>query len=107
MSLVYEPLKGMRVWVNKKGALIVRLHYTADPAKAVPSWGENMRKGMDSAYWAQEFQIDFGATAGAQLYHMTDEYTLEDEFNVPESWTRYYALDPRSEEHTSELQSLR
>jgi len=94
MSLVYEPLPGLRCWVNKKGALIVRLHYTADPAKAVPSWIESMRKGMDDAYYRQEFEIDFGATSGQLLYHLTDEYTLEDEFNVPESWTRYYALDP-------------
>jgi hypothetical protein len=94
MSRVYEPLPGLRCWINKKGALIVRLHYTADPVKREPSWIANMRKGMDEAYYRQEFEIDFGATSGQLLYHMTDEVTLEDEFVVPTSWTRYYALDP-------------
>jgi hypothetical protein len=93
MSKVYEPLPGVRAWINKKGALILRLHHTADPKKTM-AWYEEQAKSMDFSYARQEYQIDFGATSGQLLYHLTDEYTLEDEFTIPESWTRYHALDP-------------
>jgi hypothetical protein len=58
------------------------------------AWYEKQAKTMDEAYARQEFQIDFGATSGQQIYHLTDEYTIEDDFIVPRHWTRRMILDP-------------
>lgn len=95
MSLenTYSPMRGINIWKNKRGALVFRLHHTADPEKTM-EWFEGQAKGMEPAYAAQEFQIDFHATSGQLIYHLNREVTLEDEFTVPPEWTRYFVLDP-------------
>lgn len=89
-----EPMTGVRVHVNTKGATIFRLHYSADPEKT-PEWAAVVKKGMsDPAMYQQELEIDFGATGGALIYDYHPEATEEDEFVVPPHWTRYTSLDP-------------
>lgn len=89
-----ELMRGVRVHQNKKGAVIFRLHYSADPAKT-PEWAAQMKKEMsDPALYQQELEIDFGATGGALIYDYHPEATEEDDFIVPMHWTRYFAIDP-------------
>ncbi len=93
MGNVEFPHKGIETWVNSAGR-VVRLHYSADPDKTA-EWAERERAGMtDPGRYRQEYEIDFSATLGQRVFLLHEEATLETWFPIPESWTRYFALDP-------------
>lgn len=95
MSLAntYSPMQGINIWKNKRGALVFRLHHTADPQKTM-AWYDEAAKGMEENYARQEFQIDFHATSGSRMFHFDPAATLEEPFKIPLEWTRYFVLDP-------------
>lgn len=87
-------MAGVKIWKNLYDIQIFRLHYSADPAKDAAWAAERRRTSTSEAMFRQEYEIDFQATLGALIYNLTDEYTLEDSFPIPDHWTRYYSLDP-------------
>src|SRR6185295_19136319 len=66
----HGKIPGVTVRRNeRKGFTILRLHYTADPAKRDPSWMEKRRKEYPSdAQWRREMEIDRSAKAGQAYY---------------------------------------
>lgn len=58
-------LYGIRLWKNRRnGYYVVRIHYTADPAKRDPKWAERTKSGLAQYMWDQEYEIDFSARSG-------------------------------------------
>jgi hypothetical protein len=92
--VVEFPHEGIQTWVNPHGIRILRLHYSADPEKTA-GWASAQRAAMTNpADYEQEYEINFSAKLGTLIYQMTDEATLEHSFPIPDSWTRYFGLDP-------------
>jgi hypothetical protein len=88
------PHPGMSSWKNPHGIRILRLHYSADPEKT-PEWAAKQKAEMTNpADYEQEYEINFSAKLGTLIYQLHDEATLEHSFPIPETWTRYFALDP-------------
>lgn len=116
MPEVSCPYPGIKTWENSNGALVVRLHYTADPEKGLgpkthveeinmdlSPWALKEYQGMaDKGLYRQEYEIDFEATQGARVFYMEDAATLVHSrdmakngcWPIPSHWTRWYALDP-------------
>jgi hypothetical protein len=108
-AAVEFPYPGIQVHQNPRGARVVRLHWTADPTKAVGksvyvdaikraispwAYGEFL-KMSSAALYLQEYEIDASATLGALLYSSFEaEATLVDPFPIPEDWTRTFVIDP-------------
>lgn len=79
------------------GPLVLRVHYSADPVKRNADWVATHKPNAPSEeWWNQEQEIDFGARQGARVYpnFKDDDTCLVDDFAIPESWTRYFVLDP-------------
>src|SRR6267142_3230830 len=94
MSSVEYPHTGIETWMTNRNIRVVRLHYTADPQKD-KAWAERERIGMtDPGPYRQEYEIDFAGTLGQLVFGLHEPATLEESFIIPESWTRYFALDP-------------
>jgi len=102
------PHQGMRTWTNEHGIRILELHYSADEeknagekvwnerqSKWLSPWADQQERTMtDPAAYKQEYEIDWAAKMGTLLYQLEEEATLEPSFSIPETWTRYYGLDP-------------
>ncbi len=43
--------EGVTRWRTKQGVTVVRVHYTADPAKRTAAWKEEQKRGMSEAMW--------------------------------------------------------
>jgi hypothetical protein len=43
--------EGVNRWRTKQGLTVVRVHYTADPAKRSAAWQAEQRRGMSAAMW--------------------------------------------------------
>lgn len=106
-----NPYPGITAREHPSGAMILRVHHSADPQKAkgkkiyVPELGPKgmmlspwahaeYRKMTNPALYMQEYEIDGSATQGSLVYYLDREATLEDEFPIPAHWTRYTSLDP-------------
>jgi hypothetical protein len=71
-------MKGISKRTTKLGFHILRLHYSADPAKDLSTpegklWYEEARKGMSEQRWKQEHEIDYGALGGQLVFPGFDE----------------------------------
>jgi hypothetical protein len=67
-KLLHEST-GLRIHENdKNGFAVVRLHYTADPAKRSEEWKHEAMAGMSPAKWAMEYEIDFTAQFGEKVF---------------------------------------
>ena len=44
---------------ERNGVYVLRVHYTADPAKCDPAWIAEQKKGTTAAAWEQEMEINF------------------------------------------------
>lgn len=104
------PYPGMSAWTNANGAVVLRLHYSADPTKGLGEktsvkiagkdrelspWAlAEFNKMTDKGLYVQEYEIDGDATLGQLVYNMDPEATLEKPIPIPEKWTRYFSLDP-------------
>lgn len=60
--------EGLTLRRNKNGFTVLRLHYTADPAKRSPEWIAEARSGMDEARFLREYEIDYGAARGRKVF---------------------------------------
>lgn len=116
MPEILCPYPGIQVWENQQGALVVRLHYEADPDKGLGEKAHVDEINMDLTPWAlgefqamadkglyrQEYEIDFEATQGARVFHYDHAATMvtskqmaaDGIWPIPPHWTRWYALDP-------------
>lgn len=94
--------KGIRKWKHESGITVLRVHYSADPDKDPDTeqgakWvAEGKKKSPSEEWWNQEQEIDFGARQGARVYHQfkNDDTQIVHPFPIPETWTRYFMLDP-------------
>jgi hypothetical protein len=107
-STIQSPYPGMQYVVDRGGKMLLRLHYSADPEKAVGDpifvpelnlslspWAHKEYLGMtNKGLYKQEYEIDGSATQGAKIYNLDEEATLEDSFPIPPHWTRRMGLDP-------------
>jgi hypothetical protein len=98
-----EPFRGIRTWKDTEDNILrVRLHYSADDDKNPltekgKAWVEAGKKNAPSLeWWNQEQEIMFDARQGARIYHQfqDDATQVVEPFQIPESWTRYFGLDP-------------
>lgn len=65
-------LPGVEVRDNKNGFRVVRLHYSADPAKSSTEWYETTRRGMPEDKWEQEYEINYSVLHGKRFYNEFD-----------------------------------
>ncbi|MFW6086767.1 MAG: hypothetical protein ACODAG_06145, partial [Myxococcota bacterium] len=90
--------EGLDVWRNPGNEfLVVRVHYTADPARrgdwkyrASPKVG-----GLRSWRWRKEQEIDFEAQSGTLVFETFDrDHHVVRPFPIPEHWPRWVLFDP-------------
>lgn len=63
-----ELLPGFTTWDNPgNGFHVVKLHYTADPAKRTPEWKSRAMQGMPLRGWQREYELSFEAPLGAAV----------------------------------------
>ncbi len=61
-------LEGITEYDTPDGFHILRVHYTADPAKRDPAWKEREQRGTTVADWEQEMEINFNVPKGKPWY---------------------------------------
>ena len=62
-------LQGLKEWRNaSNGFKVIRLHFSADPARRGPDWKQRMRPGYTQVAWDQEQDIVFTTHAGKGIY---------------------------------------
>jgi len=60
-----ELIPGLVAWTNPgNGFRVLKLHYTADPAKRKPEWKEQAKAGMPERGWLREYELSFEAPLG-------------------------------------------
>jgi hypothetical protein len=59
-----EIPEGVNRWRTRQGLTVVRVHYTADPAKRSAAWREEQKRGMSEAMWEREMEINFRIMLG-------------------------------------------
>ena len=59
-----QLMEGVEVRDTASGIHVIRLHYTADPAKRTDAWREREQIGVSLEDWRQEFEIDWMAGGG-------------------------------------------
>jgi len=91
----FPPPKGCREATSPLGIEVLRLHYSADPAKG-PEWAAIAKPHAPSvANWNQEQEIDFGAFLGTRLFpEFQRELTVITPFPVPHFYPRWMVIDP-------------
>lgn len=75
---------------------VLRLHYTADPAKRDPDWIRDTRAGMSEADWQQEYEINWTAYSGVPAlpqFMLWRDKILCTPFEIPHWWPRYISAD--------------
>lgn len=66
---VREVCPGVKTWTcPSNGFTVVRLHYTADPAKRSPEWKRAARSGITYAEWMREYEIQWSSFDGVPVY---------------------------------------
>lgn len=66
---VLHDSQGLRIHINPKNKFcIVRLHYTADPAKRGEAWRAEAKSGLTDAQWAKEMELDWTAQYGEKVF---------------------------------------
>lgn len=71
-----EPSKGIHVWKNPVNKFtVVRVHYTADPAKRSTEWKDAARAGMAYTDWLREYEIVWSSFEGIPVY--LDDWSRE------------------------------
>ena len=60
-----ELQPGLTAWTNPgNGFRILKLHYSADPAKRAPEWKQRAMQGMPTRGWLREYELSFEAPLG-------------------------------------------
>lgn len=98
-------MKGFRRRTAQSGFTVLRIHYSADPAKDPDNfegmeWYENELRGYPggktSAAWRQEMEIDWDAAGGELVFPQLENHRdkiICKPFEVPESWGLYASYD--------------
>ena len=63
-----ETMPGITEYDTEDGVHVLRVHYSADPAKRSLEWKEREQKGTTAADWEQEFEINFNVPKGKPWY---------------------------------------
>lgn len=63
-----EAVDGITEWDTEDGFHVLRVHYSADPAKRGDEWKEREQKGTTLADWEQEMEINFNVPKGKPWY---------------------------------------
>lgn len=84
-----EIPEGVNRWRTKQGLTVVRVHYTADPAKRSAAWREEQKRGMSEAMWEREMEINFRIMLGKAWF---PEFRYE--FHVAKENLRPFAGKP-------------
>lgn len=67
--LLSSDRTGQRVWRNRKNrALILELHYTADPARRDPEWIAREKAKYSAKDWATEMELSWETYGGDPVY---------------------------------------
>lgn len=107
---IEHPYPGIRTWKTGARYRVFELLYEADPEKGsgekiwcaeekmhMSPWLYRQWQEMsDNALFRQEILCDFEATQGSLLFTFKqhEKSILCKPFRIPETWTRYYSLDP-------------
>ncbi len=68
MAILHEQT-GLQIRKNERNKFtVVRLHYTADPAKRSPEWKEEAKAGMREADFLKEYEIVWDALSGEHVF---------------------------------------
>lgn len=59
-----EIPEGINRWTTPQGLTVLRVHYTADPSKRDKAWQEQQKRGMSTAMWEREMEINFRVSMG-------------------------------------------
>lgn len=72
-----RPIRpGVEEWTNpNNGLTVVRVHYTADPAKRDPAWAATEKRNYPPRGWRREYEIDWAAPAGEPVIPEYDPAT--------------------------------
>lgn len=76
---VEEVMHGLKTWVNPiNGFRVLRLHYSADPAKRTPEWKATERKKYGEAEWNREMELIWESLEGRAVYadHWSPEFHI-------------------------------
>jgi hypothetical protein len=66
---VRDICDGVKSWVcPDNGFTVVRLHYTANPAKRTAEWKKAARSGLTYAEWMREYEIQWSSFDGVPVY---------------------------------------
>lgn len=69
MPLVGQDTVGFSVWRNPGNqAVVVELHYTADPKKRDPEWRARESAGMPRADWDREYELAWETYEGTPMH---------------------------------------
>ena len=69
-----EPIKGMKIWTNRKNKYrVIKLHYTADPDKDPSTekgaiWYKKVREKYNEFEWECEYEMNPEAAHGQRIY---------------------------------------
>jgi hypothetical protein len=92
--------EGMETWRNKKGWLICKIHYTADPEKRSVEWKQWAMDSMpDMQSFNREFEVDFTSSTGDPFYPLAYQKYVEDrgyfirEQKIPDRAVIYRGFD--------------
>jgi len=76
---VEDIQQGLKTWINPiNGFRVLRLHYSADPAKRTPEWKGNERKKYGEAEWNREYELIWESLEGRAVYadHWAAEFHI-------------------------------
>lgn len=88
MAAVKTP-QGVNRWTTRQGVTVVRVHYTADPAKRSAAWQAEQQRGMSAAMWEREMEINFRVMLGKAWF---PEFRFE--FHVAKEALKPFAGKP-------------
>lgn len=99
-------MKGIQKWRTPDGVTVLRIHYTADPAKdpdTVEGLGwlmkalQGYKGGMDGVDWRREMEIDWQIRGARQVFPHFDRdiapHVVVEPFSIPKHWPVYFGFD--------------
>jgi len=83
---------------NHNGATVLKIHYSADPAKT-NEWADDFAKtlqGRDSWSWLAEMEMQAEAYGGKRIFpeFTRETHTIEPLTEIPAEWPKYRVIDP-------------
>src|SRR5213078_493891 len=80
-DLQRRPRPGVEQWINpRNGLTVIRLHYTADPAKRSEEWKRETSRNQHPRAWRREYEIDWASPEGEPVVPEYEEERHTREF---------------------------